>query len=221
MRQKQKRFQENKLLDALIEPEKPLYTTIKGKWNACFFPKKQPITLEIGCGHGAYAIGLARLFPERNVIGIDIKGDRLWKGAKEADATQLTNVAFLRAQAEQLMHFFAPNEVAEIWIPFPDPRPKNRDIKRRLTSPRFLALYQSILTKGGIVHLKTDSALLFFYTLDLLQEQGLCLLEQTTDVYASTDANANRLQRNIQTAYEKRFLAQGLPIHYLCFSMPE
>jgi tRNA (guanine-N7-)-methyltransferase len=221
MRQKQKRFQENKLLDALIEPEKPLYTTLKGKWNACFFPTKQPITLEIGCGHGAYTIGLARLFPEHNVIGIDIKGDRLWKGAKEAGATQLTNVAFLRAPVEQLMHFFAPSEVAEIWIPFPDPRPKNRDIKRRLTSPRFLALYQSILTKGGKVHLKTDSALLFSYTLELLQQQGLCLLEQTTDVYAATGSDTAMLQRSIQTAYEKRFLAQGLPIHYLCFSMPE
>lgn len=220
MRQKLKRFQENKGLERLIEPDKPGYAALKGNWNVSFFPKKQPITLELGCGSGAYALGLADLFPQRNVIGIDLKGDRLWKGAKQAEAAQLTNVAFLRTRIEQLTDFFEPNEVAEIWIPFPDPRPKNRDIKRRLTSPRFLALYRTILAEDGLVHLKTDSASLFDYTLALLRANGCLLLDQTRDAYAlaSPPARVGGALQGIQTDYEKKFLAQGLPIHYLCFA---
>ncbi|WP_342265409.1 tRNA (guanosine(46)-N7)-methyltransferase TrmB [Cardinium endosymbiont of Philonthus spinipes] len=216
MRQKRKRFEANKSLDHLIEPEKPLYKNIKGKWNLVYFQNNHPITLEIGCGHGAYTIGLAKLFPERNFIGIDIKGDRLWKGAQEAKDYALQNVAFLRAQATQLLEFFEENEVAEIWITFPDPRPKTRDIKRRLTSMRFLKLYKTILIQDGHVHLKTDSSLLFAYTLDLLQRQGIAPYNYTRDLYGSA-LISNHF--GIQTTYEKRFIAEGMQIHYLCFGL--
>ncbi|TSJ80759.1 MAG: tRNA (guanosine(46)-N7)-methyltransferase TrmB [Candidatus Cardinium sp.] len=216
MRKKRKRFEENKFLDHLIEPEKAIYKSIKGKWNLLYFQNNHPITLEIGCGHGAYTIGLAKIFPERNFIGIDIKGDRLWKGAQEAKASALQNVAFLRAQATHLLDFFEQDEVAEVWITFPDPRPKTRDIKRRLTSPRFLKLYKTILIQGGCVHLKTDSRLLFAYTLDLLQAQGIVPRNCTTDLYHSTLVNSHF---GIQTTYEKRFIAQGMQIYYLSFAL--
>lgn len=214
MRQKHIRFQENKGLDNCIEPSKPCYTTIKGQWHNIFFKNNNPITLEIGCGHGAYVIGLAKLFPQRNFIGIDIKGDRLWKGAKEAKKQYLSNVAFLRIFIESLDDFFSENEVDEIWITFPDPRPKNRDIKRRLTSPRFLDLYRHILADQGKIHLKTDNTLLYDYTLKILHKQNLKILKQTLDLY-----NSPYLVEHwgIQTTYEKRFLAQGMKIHYLCF----
>ena len=212
MRKKRKRFEANKSLDHLIEPEKAIYKSIKGKWNLLYFQNNQPITLEVGCGHGAYTIGLAKLFPERNFIGIDIKGDRLWKGAQEAKDCALQNVAFLRAQATHLLDFFEHDEVAEVWITFPDPRPKTRDIKRRLTSPRFLKLYETILVQGGCVHLKTDSSLLFAYTLDLLQAQGIVPRHCTTDLYGSILIDNHF---GIQTTYEKRFIAQGMPIYYL------
>ena len=214
MRQKHKRFEANKWLAHLIEPEKPIYKNIKGKWNHLYFQNHYPITLEIGCGHGAYTIGLARIFPKRNFIGIDIKGDRLWKGAQEAKNYALKNVAFLRTQVAHLLDFFAQDEINEVWITFPDPRPKTRDIKRRLTSTRFLKLYESILIQGGHIHLKTDSNLLFKYTLDLLQRQGIQPLNYTTNLY---DSSLIDYHFGIQTTYEKRFIAQGMQIHYLCF----
>lgn len=216
MRKKRKRFEANKLLDHLIEPGKPTYQSIKGKWNPSCFQNNHPITLEIGCGHGAYTIGLAKIFPERNFIGIDIKGDRLWKGAQEAKDYVLKNVAFLRTQVTHLLDFFEQAEIAEIWITFPDPRPKNRDIKHRLTSARFLKLYETILMQRGRVHLKTDSTLLFDYTLDLLQGQGIEPFDYTRDLYGSSLTDNHF---GIQTTYEKRFIAQGVQIHYLCFGL--
>ena len=216
MRQKRKRFEANKSLHHLIEPEKEIYTSIKGKWHALYFQNNHPITLEIGCGHGAYTIGLAKIFPERNFIGIDIKGDRLWKGAQEAKAYTLQNVAFLRAQVTNLLNFFEKDEVVEIWITFPDPRPKTKDIKRRLTSTRFLKLYKTILIQGGRIHLKTDSSLLFNYTLHLLKAQGIEPCDYTSDLYGSVLIDNHF---GIQTTYEKRFIAQGIPIHYLCFGL--
>ena len=215
MRQKCKRFEANKWLTHLIEPEKPLYETIKGQWHNDYFCNKHPITLEIGCGHGDCTIGLARTFPVSNFIGIDSKGDRLWKGAQTAQAEKLTHVAFLRIQVEQLLDFFEADEVAEIWITFPDPRPKNRDQKRRLTSLRFLKLYKHILSAGGKVHLKTDSMELFSYTLALLRSEKINLLAHTTDLYSSPYGNDHLA---IQTTYEKKFLLQGSQIKYLCFA---
>ncbi|ROT47392.1 tRNA (guanosine(46)-N7)-methyltransferase TrmB [Candidatus Cardinium hertigii] len=215
MRQKLQRFEANKWLNNLIEPGKAIYKTIKGQWNNLYFPNNQPITLEMGCGHGAYTVGLGKTFPERNFIGIDIKGDRLWKGAQEAQDGHLHNVAFLRIPITQLLDFFEENEISEIWITFPDPRPKNKDIKRRLTALRFLKLYEIILIDSGKVHLKTDSTLLFQYTLDLLQQQALQLLSYTTDLYGSSLIKDHL---GIQTTYEKRFLAQGMQISYLCYA---
>ncbi|MGI2298837.1 tRNA (guanosine(46)-N7)-methyltransferase TrmB [Candidatus Cardinium hertigii] len=216
MRQKRKRFEANKWLKHLIEPPQPIYNTIKGKWNDLYFQNNHPITVEMGCGHGAYTIGLAKIFPERNFIGIDIKGDRLWKGAEAAKTYGLQNVAFLRTQVTHVLDFFAEDEVAEIWITFPDPRPKTRDIKRRLTSMRFLKLYETILTQGGPIHLKTDNSLLFNHTLDCLQEKGIQPLYYTTNLYRSSLIDNHF---GIQTSYEKRFIAQGMQIYYLCFTL--
>ncbi|MEF2229055.1 MAG: tRNA (guanosine(46)-N7)-methyltransferase TrmB [Candidatus Cardinium sp.] len=216
MRQKRKRFAANKGLAQLIEPKKAIYNHIKGAWHTLYFHNNHPITLEVGCGHGAYTIGLAKIFPERNFIGLDIKGDRLWKGAQEAKAYDLKNVAFLRAQATHLLDFFQEDEVTEVWLTFPDPRPKTRDIKRRLTSPRFLKLYEAITIQGGRMHLKTDSSFLLDYTLDVLQQQGIAPCDYTKDVYGSTLIDHHF---GIQTTYEKRFIAQGVQIHYLCFTL--
>lgn len=217
MRKKRHRFQANKFLNHLIEPGKPIYGAIKGKWNPFYFGNHYPITLEIGCGHGAHTIGLAKMFPERNFIGIDIKGDRLWQGAQQAKESMLQNVAFLRTDVTKLLDFFVKNEVAEIWITFPDPRPKNRDSKRRLTSIRFLKLYTAILIEGGHIHLKTDSDLLAKYTIDVLAAQGVEPLYHTNDLYQSTFLDNHYA---IETTYEKRFVAQGVAIHYLCFQLP-
>lgn len=214
MRQKLKRFKENTHLDHCIEPGKAYYNALKGKWHSHYFKNDNPITLEIGCGHGAYTIGLAKLFPDRNIIGIDIKGDRIWKGAKQANLDHLTNVAFLRILVESLDDFFEKGEINEIWITFPDPRLKNKDIKRRLTSPRFLDLYQSVLGGQGKVHIKTDSAELYHYTIKNLQMYPVSLLKYSMNIYGMGDLDP---QLSIQTTYEKRFLAIGKQIYYICF----
>src|SRR5688572_4723017 len=153
----------------VIEETKPIYKELKGRWASDFFQNDKPIVLEIGCGKGEYTVGMANLFPDKNFIGVDIKGARLWKGSTDAEENGLTNVAFLRAYVQHLAEHFAENEISEIWITFPDPQPRLGDIKKRLTSPRFMALYKSILRPGGIVHFKTDNLELFDYTLELLQ----------------------------------------------------
>ncbi len=149
MRKKLKRFEDNALRDNVLEPGKELYDRLRGRWHAAYFPHQGPITLELGCGRAAYTLGLAQQFPDQNFVGIDIKGARLWAGSTEALQRRLQNVAFLRTQIEHLDQFFAPEEVSQIYITFPDPRPRDRDVKRRLTSPRFLALYRQLLQPGG------------------------------------------------------------------------
>ncbi len=200
----------------VIEPGKELFNKLKGNWRTDFFNNNHEIVVEIGCGKGDYTIGMANLFPNKNFIGVDIKGSRLWKGSTLAEEAGLTNAAFLRNFVENLEENFAPAEVNEIWITFPDPRPKKGDIKKRLTSERFLNLYESLIKPGGVVHFKTDDEDLFTYTLELLQSRQANNLVHTYDLYNS-DLQHHTL--NIQTTYEKRFISEGMTIKYLQYTV--
>jgi tRNA (guanine-N7-)-methyltransferase len=215
MRKKLKRFQENAQRNNIIEPGKPNYQALSGKWAASYFHNQQDIVLELGCGQGDYTIGLAKRFPQKNFIGVDLKGARLWVGSNDALANQLTNVAFLRAHIAQINQFFAPGEVDEIYLPFPDPRPREKDEKRRLISPNFLDLYRQILRPGGRLYFKTDNDQLFAYTLEVLQAQpDVYELVHTQDLYGD---NKIELALHIQTKYEQKYLSQGIRIKYLQF----
>ena len=199
----------------MIEPSKPLYETIKGNWRKDFFRNDNPLTIELACGRGEYTVGLARLFPERNFVGVDIKGERIWKGSTIASEEQLLNAAFLRTQILTIENFFEPAEVNEIWLTFPDPRPRKRDVKRRLTSPRFIEMYKKILRSGGYLRLKTDNTQLFEYTLEQLQSRSDIIdLAFTADVYNSHLKNECF---DIKTRYEQEFSQKGEKIKYLRF----
>ena len=200
----------------VLEPGKELFTKIKGQWNTLYFPQPQPITVELACGRGEYSVALAARFPGRNYIGVDIKGDRIWKGSTLAVEQGLGNIGFLRTNILMIESFFAPAEVDEIWLTFPDPRPRKRDIKRRLTSPRFLEMYKRILRPGGIFRLKTDNTGLFAYTQEVLAGRSDIMgLESALDVYASP---LREECHDIRTRYEEMFAAKGETIKYLRFS---
>lgn len=212
-RRKQQFFQHNAESQNVIEVGKPLFNTIRGKWRSDYFANTHLIVLELACGKGEYTVGLAEAFPNRNFIGIDIKGDRIARGSAAAEERGLTNVAFLRTDIRYLADFFAPGEVDEIWITFPDPQPRPRQEKHRLTHPRFLAVYKSIMAPGGTLHLKTDSADLFAYSLEQLrQDSGFTDLQYTTDLYASP---LNSIHLGIKTRYESLFYNRGFTINYL------
>jgi len=215
MRKKLQRFADNVQRRNVLEWGKAPYTNLKGQWRASHFNNQGGLVVELGCGKGAYTLGLAQQFPNKNFVGVDIKGARLWVGSSHALAHQLHHVAFLRTKIEQLDQWFAEGEISELYIPFPDPRPRGRDEKRRLTSPRFLALYQQLLQPGGFVHLKTDDTALFDYTLAVLRTQSINNLVYTEDLYQSEWL---AVHHGIQTAYEQQFLAQGATIKYLRFS---
>jgi tRNA (guanine-N7-)-methyltransferase len=216
MRRKVQRFADNAHRHNIIEPGKPIYECVKGQWHQQYFHNEHELVVELACGKGAYTVGLAQQFPHKNLVGVDIKGARLWAGSTYAITHQLNNVAFLRAKIEHLDQFFAPGEISTLYIPFPDPQPRGRDEKRRLTSPRFLALYRQLLQPGGQVHLKTDNDALFMYTLMVLRTaQGIQGLVYTEDLYQSELLAAHH---GIQTAYEQQFLAQGAKIKYLRFA---
>ena len=200
----------------VIEPGKPLFETIKGCWQEKYFNNNHDIIVEIGCGKGDYTLGMANLFPNKNYIGVDIKGSRLWKGSTVAQEQGLTNVAFLRNFIEQIPQQFDNKEVSELWITFPDPRPKKGDVKKRLTSDRFLNIYQGIVKPGGLIHFKTDDLDLFIYTLELLQARKAENLLYSFDLYNS-DLQHHTL--GIQTTYEKRFLIEGKTIKYLQYTV--
>lgn len=189
---------------------------MKGKWNELFFKNNNPIVLELGCGKGEYTVGLAKLFPEKNFIGIDIKGARMWTGAKQSLEEGLSNVAFLRTHIELITHFFDAGEIAEIWITFPDPQMNK--VNKRMTSTRFMKLYRQILKGDGIVHLKTDSNFMFTYTCAMVRENSLPVLFETDDLYHSGLADDIL---KIQTFYEQQWLARGLNIKYLKFECVE
>lgn len=220
---KLKKFSEMKSLDFVFQyPWAELNRLggfpLRGKW-AEFFGNDNPITLELGCGKGEYTVGLARRFPDRNFIGVDIKGARMWTGAKMAEAEGLKNVAFLRTDIELIPNFFASGEVSTIWITFPDPQMQKA--RKRLTATRMLSLYSAILTPDGIINLKTDSPFLFDYTTMLLAHNGIMPLASCNDLYCP--ANSSELDSaltSIQTHYERQWLSRGLTIKYISFTLP-
>ncbi len=215
MKRKQERFKIIEENPNVIERSKPIYEQIKGKWSTEYFHNNNPITVELACGRGEYTVGLARLFPERNFIGVDIKGERIWKGSTTALQEGLNNACFLRTQILLIENFFDPGEVDEVWLTFPDPRPRKRDVKRRLTSPRFMEMYKKILRKDGYLRLKTDNTQLFEYTLEELQYRtDINDLASTADVYSSELRNECF---DIKTRYEQEFAAKGEKIKYLRF----
>lgn len=217
------RFAENKLLKNVIQPtrEEALNNyPLKGYWREKVFKNNNPIVLELGCGKGEYSVGLAEAFPEKNFIGVDIKGARFWFGAKEAIEKNRDNVCFLRTQIELIDCFFAENEIDEIWITFPDPQIKYRRTKHRLTNPVFLDKYKKILKKNGVIHLKTDSEYLHGYTLGLLQGLGHNILTAHHDIYGAPEYTPDTpLLREIQTYYEQLFSEKGKTITYIKFSL--
>jgi tRNA (guanine-N7-)-methyltransferase len=215
MKRKQERFKIIEERSNVIEPSKPVYETIRGKWRQVHFRNERPITLELACGRGEYSIGLGKIFPDRNYIGVDIKGERIWKGSTQAVEDKLDNVAFLRTQILLLENFFTEGEIDEIWMTFPDPRPRKRDIKRRLTSPRFLQMYKTLLKRDGVVRLKTDNTALFEYTLEEISGR-----EDITDLKFTRDLYESELRPecfDIRTRYEEEFTAKGERIKYLRF----
>lgn len=194
---------------------------MRGQWHEKFFNNDNPIVLELGCGRGEYTVGLARLFPDKNFIGVDIKGARMWTGATESLNEGMKNVAFLRTHIEFIDRFFAPGEVAEIWLTFSDPQMKK--VTKRLTSTFFLERYRRFLVNDGLVHLKTDSNFLFTYTNYVVDENKLPVLFRTDDLYHTLSVEKDEeVQRilGIQTYYEQQWIARGLNIKYLKFQLP-
>ena len=228
---KLKKFAENETFRCLLQPDanavlakeagcKELRLNahpIQGRWGAEMFGNNHPIVLELGCGKGDYTIALALRHPEINYIGVDIKGARLWKGAKYATEQALPNVAFLRTRIEFIEAFFGPGEVSEIWLTFSDPQLRGSE-NARLSSPLFLERYRKFLKPGGIVHLKTDSRYLYEYTRAVCQVNGLDVKVSETDVYAN-QASVPEEVTQVQTFYEKMFLEMGLPITYMAFQI--
>lgn len=188
----------------------------RGNWSRMFFENNNEIILELGCGKGEYTVGLAQRYPDRNFIGIDIKGARIWRGLRDSNDEEIRNVAFIRSRINLIEYMFAKNEVSEIWITFPDPRPRQSDEQRRLTSPRFIERYKKVLKPGGIIHLKTDNIIFFEYTLDIIHENGFELLHCTYDVYGEEE---NNVLTEIQTYYENIWLKNGTKIKYLSFRL--
>lgn len=218
-KKKLKRFAENLTFGHLFQPvyEELLQGfKLKGRWHTDYFRNDHPITLELGCGKGEYTVFLAKRHPERNFIGIDIKGARLWRGCRTVADEHIPNVAFIRTKVQYLEFFFTSGEIDQIWITFPDPQPRGSKEQKRLTSPDFLERYRGVLAAGGMIHLKTDNSGLFEYTLDLVRREGHRLLIADADIYHSGfagDASA------ITTFYEEMFLAQDIPIKYLQFQL--
>ena len=187
---------------------------LKGQWGKEVFHNNHPLVLEIGCGKGEYAVELGKLYPEKNFIGLDIKGARMWKGAKAAIEAGMNNVVFIRMYAEMLASVFAPGEVAEIWITFPDPQMAKA--RKRLTGTRFLSLYQKILAPDAIIHLKTDSPFLYTYTSELIRLNQLTEFVNTDDLYG---CGMDDKILSIKTFYEKQWLSRGKQIKYIRFSL--
>jgi tRNA (guanine-N7-)-methyltransferase len=216
---KLKRFRENETFSNVIQPTREEVVEgkfpLKGNWSKDFFKNDKPIVLELGCGKGEYSVGLAQEYPEKNFLGIDIKGARFWRGAKTALEEGLDNVGFLRSQIELVDLLFSENEVDEIWITFPDPQIKYKRTKHRMTNTEFLQKYKKILKPEGVVNLKTDSEFMHGYTLGLLHGEGHEIIQANHDVYKNEYSPKEVV--GIQTFYEKQYLEQGKPITYVQF----
>ena len=191
-------------------------TGMMGNWSTVY-KNGNPITLELACGKGEYAVGLGRMHPEHNFLGVDVKGNRIYIGAKQALTEGLTNVAFLRTQIDKIAEYFAPGEVSEIWLTFPDPQLRISRAKKRLTHPRYLRMYQQFLRPGGYIHLKTDSPVLYRFTNKVIGMYGLTLHEDLDDVFAQPEVGP---ELKIRTHYEGLDIAGSARIHYLRFSLP-
>lgn len=211
-RQKLPRFIHNAQADNVIERGKELYTTIKGQWREKYFKNNNPIVLELACGKGEYSVGLAKKFPDKNFIGIDIKGDRIARGSKRAIEAGLTNVAFLRTPITFLEEFFEENEVDEIWLIHPDPQPRDKEERKRLTNITYLNLYKKVLKPDGDFFFKTDNSGLFEYSLGTFVEANYTILRHTTDLYSSEFLSEHF---DIITHYERLFVEKGFKINYL------
>ena len=217
------RFGENELFDNVFQPTREEIVSnnfeLKGNWNQKYFKNSNPIVLELGCGKGEYTVGLAANFPDKNYIGIDLKGARFWRGAKTATENGLNNVAFVRMQIELINKIFAQNEVDEIWITFPDPQIKYKRTKHRMTNSEFLQLYKKILKPDGIINLKTDSEFMHGYTLGLLHGEGHEVLYANHNVYVNEGAPKEVIE--IQTFYENQYLAVNKAITFIRFKLAE
>ena len=216
---KLKRFSENETFANVFQPTREEVVgnefPLRGKWNSEFFKNDNPIVLELGCGKGEYSVGLAERFPNKNFIGIDIKGARFWRGAKTAVESGMNNVAFVRTQIELINHIFTENEVSEIWITFPDPQIKYKRTKHRMTNSEFLNNYKKILKPNGLMHLKTDSEFMHGYTLGLLHGLGHEVIYSNHNIYKNEGAPAE--VTGIQTFYESQYLEVNKPITYIKF----
>lgn len=218
---KLKRFNENLTFPNVIQPTRQEVASdnfsLKGKWNTDFFKNDNPVIVELGCGKGEYTVALAQKYPDKNFIGIDIKGARFWRGAKTAIEENLKNVAFVRTQIELVEHIFAKQEIDEIWITFPDPQIKYKRTKHRLTNSEFLQRYKKILKPEGVVNLKTDSEFMHGYTLGLLHGEGHPVLYANHNVYVNE--GAPEVVTSIQTFYEMQYLEQNKAITYIQFKI--
>lgn len=206
---KLKKFAEIAEMEHVLEfPE-----DIKGKWNKEFFENDNPIVLELACGAAAYTIALAERFPDKNFLGVDIKGSRIWNGAYEAREKGLKNAGFLRIHIENIEQYFEEHEVDEIWITFPDPQPRKSKAKKRLSSPRFLKIYHYLLRKGGFINFKTDDLPLFDFSVESAKEENLIIHEELRDIYGT--GVTDPLLVDIQTKYEKSHIADGRLIYFM------
>ena len=206
------RFKEIVGFDNVVELEAGL--AFKGKWAADFFKNDNPVVLELACGKGEYSVNLAKKFPEKNFLGIDYKGNRLWVGAKMAIDEGIKNVGFLRIQIQNLLEYFAENEIDEIWLTFPDPQAQSPLERKRLTNPQFLEKYKTVTKTDGIMHLKTDNDGFYEYTLEKVSELSFEILTQTNNLYR--DFHKDEIL-SIKTHYEALYLKQGKRINYLKF----
>ena len=217
---KLRRFAENLTFRCMVQPEfEEVFRTdfrLKGRWREDFFGNPNPVVLELGCGRGEYTVSLAERYPDKNFIGVDIKGARMWRGAKTATEQEMRNAGFLRTRIEFIDSCFAPGEVDEIWITFPDPQLRKGRVKKRLTAPEFLTRYARFLRPGGPIHLKSDCRHLHDYTRTVAEGNALPIEACNTDIYGTGFADD---LLSIKTTYEKRFLAQGVPITYIRFSL--
>jgi len=216
---KLKKFSQLEQLPNVIQPETYELKEdipLKGNWHNQFFKNNNPIILELGCGKGEYSVALAERYPKKNFIGIDIKGNRMWVGANDSNKKQMINIAFLRIRIENIIKCFAENEVSEIWITFPDPQIKRKRQSKRLTHPNFLKKYNNFLKENAIIHLKTDSAFLYGYTLGIIHGESHELLDCTNNLY---NANQTRENIDIKTHYEKIYLGKNTPITYTKFRL--
>ena len=216
---KLKRFKENEGFNNVFQPSREDLLNdkfnLRGNWNRVVFKNRNPIVVELGCGKGEYTLGLAKMFPEKNFIGIDIKGARFWKGAKTSLSEKINNGVFIRTQIELIENIFLMDEISEIWITFPDPQIKYKRTKHRLVNMDFLNRYKNILIKGGIINLKTDSDFLHGYLIGLIQGMGHEIIYSNHDIYNSSGVPIEATA--IQTYYESLYLAEGKPITYLKF----